>query len=103
MPRTPYFVGVCGFSSMLTLATVSLPAMSVARSSRKGPIVRQGPHHSAQKSTSTGSLARGTAAAEGAVGEGVRLHSGHPGVEGRKDKGSQKSGVKAAALQGVRG
>src|SRR5579883_37530 len=62
MPRTPYFMGVCGFSSMLILATVTLPAMSVANSSRKGPIILQGPHHSAQKSTSTGPGARRTSA-----------------------------------------
>src|SRR5258706_13741164 len=40
---------------MFTLATVTLPAMSLARSSRAGPIILQGPHHSAQKSTRTGS------------------------------------------------
>src|SRR3954466_5821818 len=60
MPRTPYLRGICGFSSMLTLATVTLPAMSVASSSRNGAIILQGPHHSAQKSTRTGSLARKT-------------------------------------------
>src|SRR6516164_1846058 len=64
IPRTPYFIGVCGFSSMLTLATVNLPAMSAARSSRKGPIILQGPHHSAQKSTRTGPLARSTSASK---------------------------------------
>src|SRR4051794_36735972 len=31
--------------------------MSFARSSSAGPIILQGPHHSAQKSTSTGSAA----------------------------------------------
>src|SRR3954449_1246523 len=60
MPRTPYLRGVCGFSSMLTFATVTLPSISVANSSRKGAIILHGPHHSAQKSTSTGSLARST-------------------------------------------
>src|SRR5689334_1841286 len=64
MPRTPYFIGVCGFSSMLTLATVTFPAMSVASSSRNGAIIRHGPHHSAQKSTSTGPLARSTSASK---------------------------------------
>src|SRR5918994_5420913 len=54
MPRTPYLVGVSGLSSMLTLATRIWPFFSVARSSRKGAIVLQGPHHSAQKSTTTG-------------------------------------------------
>src|SRR6185312_8066720 len=57
MPRTPYLRGVCGFSSILTLATVTRPAISVASSSRNGAIILQGPHHSAQKSTSTGPLA----------------------------------------------
>src|SRR3954452_18938727 len=60
MPRTPYLRGVCGFSSMLTLATVTRPAMSVARSSRKGATILHGPHHSAKKSTRTGSVARNT-------------------------------------------
>src|SRR2546423_13566833 len=64
IPRTPYFIGVCGFSSILTLATVTLPAMSVANSSRNGPIMRHGPHHSAQKSTTTGPLARSTSASK---------------------------------------
>src|SRR5690606_37904486 len=54
MPRTPNFDGVIGFSSMLTLATVSLSAISPAISLSAGAICRQGPHHSAQKSTSTG-------------------------------------------------
>src|ERR1700685_267823 len=54
IPRTPYFIGVCGFSSMFNFATVTLPFMSVAMSSRNGAIILQGPHHSAQKSTSTG-------------------------------------------------
>src|SRR5215471_14132799 len=41
---------------MLILATLSLPAYDVATSSRIGAIILHGPHHSAQKSTSTGSL-----------------------------------------------
>src|SRR5271154_274286 len=60
MPWTRYFVGACGFSSILTLATVSLPALSAARSSRKGAIILHGPHHSAQKSTRTGPSALST-------------------------------------------
>src|SRR5919108_2358999 len=39
---------------MLILATVSLPLRSRAISSSAGAIILQGPHHSAQKSTSTG-------------------------------------------------
>src|SRR3954452_11494614 len=39
---------------MLSLATVSLSACSPAISSRTGATILHGPHHSAQKSTSTG-------------------------------------------------
>src|SRR3990172_9425675 len=44
-----------GFSSTFSLAILTLPSSSVAISSRAGAIIRQGPHHSAQKSTTTGS------------------------------------------------
>src|SRR5438477_11091571 len=64
LPGTPYLRGVCGFSSMLTLATVTRPSMSSARSLRNGAIILHGPHHSAQKSTSTGSLALSTTASK---------------------------------------
>src|SRR5689334_11464662 len=39
---------------MLSLAIVSLSACSAAISSRTGATILHGPHHSAQKSTSTG-------------------------------------------------
>src|SRR5581483_12511745 len=45
------------FSSTFSLAIRILPAYSVAISSRTGAIILHGPHHSAQKSTSTGSVA----------------------------------------------
>src|ERR1700753_3910473 len=54
MPRTANWLGDIGLLSMSTLATVSLPANSPASSSRAGPIILQGPHHSAQKSPNTG-------------------------------------------------
>src|SRR3546814_13741272 len=60
MPRTPYLAGASGFSSILSLATVTLPSSSSLISSSAGAIIRQGPHHSAQKSTSTGSEAPST-------------------------------------------
>src|SRR5438046_2525129 len=66
MPLTPYFVGVAGFSSMLILAMVTRPFISVAMSSRKGAICLHGAHHSAQKSTSTGPGARSTSASKDA-------------------------------------
>src|ERR1700754_1757986 len=62
IPRTPYFCGTCGFSSMLILAIVTLPFSSPASSSSAGAIIRQGPHHSAQKSTTTGVLEFSTSA-----------------------------------------
>src|SRR2546426_9215530 len=39
---------------MFTLPTLTFPSYSLASSSRIGAIILQGPHHSAQKSTSTG-------------------------------------------------
>ena len=48
MPRMPYLGGVLGFSSMFSLATLSLSPYSFAISSRMGAIILQGPHHSAQ-------------------------------------------------------
>src|SRR5258705_4667698 len=62
MPRTPYLVGTCGFSSMFNLAMVTLSPNSADSSSSAGAIMRQGPHHSAQKSTNTGFLASRTSA-----------------------------------------
>src|SRR3546814_14117184 len=63
MPRTPYFCGVCGLSSMLILATVTRPPISAAISSKAGAIILQGPHHSAQKSPRTGAEAFKTSCA----------------------------------------
>src|SRR4029453_5848545 len=54
MPRMPYLPGVGGLASMSSLATVILPPYSFATSSRTGANILHGPHHSAQKSTSTG-------------------------------------------------
>src|SRR5437870_5211698 len=47
----PYFAAVCGFSSTLSLTIFTLPLSVPAISSSAGAIMRQGPHHSAQKST----------------------------------------------------
>ncbi len=53
--RMPYCEAMPGFSSTLTLAIFTRPFISLEISSSAGPIARQGPHHSAQKSTTTGS------------------------------------------------
>src|SRR5688500_2975801 len=49
---------------MLSLAMVTLSPSSVAISSSAGAIIRHGPHHSAQKSTSTGRGAPSTSVAK---------------------------------------
>ena len=51
MPKRP---ASAGFSSTLTLAILIRPACSFAISSNTGASILHGPHHSAQKSTSTG-------------------------------------------------
>src|SRR4051812_48392719 len=47
-------MAISGFSSTLSLVIVSWSPSSAAISSSTGAIILQGPHHSAQKSTSTG-------------------------------------------------
>src|SRR5881409_2915819 len=54
MPLTRYVEGVTGFSSTFIFTKVILSPCSAASSSRIGATWRHGPHHSAQKSTSTG-------------------------------------------------
>src|SRR5215204_6304516 len=52
-----YFAAVCGFSSTLSLTILTFSPSEPAISSSAGAIIRQGPHHSAQKSTTTGLVA----------------------------------------------
>src|SRR5271166_58385 len=56
----PNLAAVLGFSSTLSLTILTLPLSDLEISSKAGAIMRQGPHHSAQKSTTTGSLALST-------------------------------------------
>src|SRR6202023_3999834 len=56
----PYFWVLAGFSSTLSLTIFTLPLSVPAISSSAGAIMRQGPHHSAQKSTTTGPVAFNT-------------------------------------------
>src|SRR5690348_13630879 len=56
----PYFDAVPGFSSTLSLTILTLPLSDLEISSSAGAIIRHGPHHSAQKSTTTGSFALST-------------------------------------------
>src|SRR5574341_2590811 len=50
-----YFDASSPLSSTLTLTKFTLPEYSPASSSTTGPTILQGPHHTAQKSTKTGS------------------------------------------------
>src|SRR5260370_33740259 len=60
MPRTLYRMAVLPFASTSSLPTFTLPAYSPATTSIVGAICRHGPHHSAKKSTRTGTSARST-------------------------------------------
>src|SRR4051794_29567543 len=103
---------------MFSLAIVSLSACSAAISSRTGATILHGPHHSAQKSTSTGlSLPRTSVANEASVTvlvlpamvvlpvgllEGVARRTGGgvglcPGQRSSKVSASQRSASMAAA------
>jgi len=53
-------IAVFRLPSVSSLPTFTLPLYSSARSSITGASMRHGPHHSAQKSTSTGSLDEST-------------------------------------------
>ena len=54
MDRIPNSAERAGASSILTLAMAYFPWASLATWSRRGLSRRHGPHHGAQKSTSTG-------------------------------------------------
>src|SRR5665213_484876 len=63
---TPYFEAVFGLSSTFSLTILTLSPIAPEISSRAGAIMRQGPHHSAQKSTTTGPVALSTSASKSA-------------------------------------
>src|SRR5690625_4406785 len=52
--RIPYLTETSGLWSTFTFPIFAFPSYSPASSSTMGPIIRHGPHHSAQKSTRTG-------------------------------------------------
>jgi len=61
IPKTPKLAAMSGPSSTFRLANSTLPENSALSLSNTGRIVRHGPHHSAQKSTTAGfGLARTT-------------------------------------------
>src|SRR5712691_10525392 len=97
----PYLAAVAGFSSTLTFTTLSLPCSSPATSSTMGEITRQGTHHSAQKSTSTGSADFSTSASKDeslALATAMRTSAG---VENRGwgSDGTQNLGMAGRAVK----
>ena len=63
----PYLIAIVDSSSVLSFTILSFEPCSSEISSRIGPTARQGPHHSAQKSTKTGVLLFKTSASNDAV------------------------------------
>src|SRR5580700_8901320 len=63
---TPYFEAVFGLSSTFSFTILTLSPIAPEISSSAGAIMRQGPHHSAQKSTTTGPVALSTSASKSA-------------------------------------
>src|ERR1700694_4160151 len=61
---TPYLEAVFGLSSTFSLTILTLSPIAPEISSSAGAIMRQGPHHSAQKSTTTGPVALSTSASK---------------------------------------
>src|ERR1700724_2367794 len=61
---TPYLEAVFGLSSTFSFTILTLSPMVPEISSSAGAIMRQGPHHSAQKSTTTGPVALSTSASK---------------------------------------
>src|SRR6516225_3195963 len=63
---TPYLEAVFGLSSTLSFTILTLSPIAPEISSSAGAIMRHGPHHSAQKSTTTGPGAFSTSASKSA-------------------------------------
>src|SRR5574341_122222 len=84
----PKRAAVAGFSSTLSFATRTRPANSAASSSITGAIIRQGPHHAAHASTSTGCGERSTSAENDASVTTIGLVSTRRGVPHRPHTGS---------------
>src|SRR6201986_4211874 len=85
---TPYFDAVFGLSSTLSFTILTFSPIAPAISSRAGAIMRQGPHHSAQKSTTTGPWALSTSASKSAS-ETLPTAMGTPRSVGEKGAGNR--------------
>src|SRR5262249_30626268 len=97
MLRTPKRDAVPGFSSMLSLAKRTRPAIEAARSSIIGVMIRHGPHQAAQMSTTTGSGERSTSAAKVASVTVMGLSGAGSGVRHRPQRGRRPSARRSGA------
>src|SRR4051794_27485686 len=85
-------------ASVSSLAKRMRPFISAAARSKAGAMARQGPHHAAQKSTTTGSSVRSTATAKLALVTGTGwpsrrgvLHLPHTGASPSRSAGTRLS------------
>lgn len=79
IPRTSYRAASCGCCSVSTFSTIALPAMSAAVRATFGAAILHGPHHSAQKSTSTGTRAVCTTSSKSAASAAIGSFTGASG------------------------
>src|SRR4029077_16069749 len=80
---TTYFDAVFGLSSPLSFPILPFSPIAPASVSSAGAIMRQGPHHSAQKSTTTGPWALSTSASK-LASETLPTAIGTPRLVGEK-------------------
>src|SRR5215469_11939613 len=112
----PYLAATPGFSSTLSLTIFTLPLSELEISSNAGAIMRQGPHHSAQKSTTTGPLALSTSLSKvasvtfstmeylvfaGVVGSGIGCRIDCPESEAVAGQRMEATARRQAALTGA--
>src|SRR5215510_11226817 len=100
----PYLVAVAGLSSTLSLTILTLSPSEPAISSSAGPIMRQGPHHSAQKSTTTGPVAFNTSDSN-VVSDTLPTAMGHLVfvVAARRRTGTANVGMPPSAVKAASG
>ena len=105
MLRMPYWLATLGFSSVLSLNTLILPSNSLAISSTIGATMRQGPHHGAQKSISTGKSLLSTSCSKEASVTAAELDilAGSGFCESSKVVGTHPAALQAVIRAGLGG
>ena len=97
---TPRLAACCGCSSMFILTKASRSACSDSSSSRTRPTALQGPHHGAQKSTTTGRPAPRTSSAKPASVTSTTLTRSGAGKAGASATGCSVKSTHLASLAG---